>query len=196
MDSLPISPSCLRVLGLTWPCRELDVRRAYRIRALRLHPDRGGSGASFIALHAAYIEALALVERANPPARNGPSGHRLSRVAIFRRVQGTLDPLLGLQSYCIWGLMAILSISIALSLAIPMIDLMQLGREGDEVIEYTPRSRPTRTPTKPAPPLDDLSPLTVGWPGISPTPWFWEVAYGAGEYSLAKAADTARYEEL
>jgi hypothetical protein len=54
------APPCLRVLGLQLPCTEADVRQAYRQRARALHPDAGGDPRAFVALRAAYEEALRL----------------------------------------------------------------------------------------------------------------------------------------
>lgn len=48
----------LSVLGLSWPCSIVDVRRAYRRLALVRHPDRGGSDAAFNALTKARDAAL------------------------------------------------------------------------------------------------------------------------------------------
>lgn len=52
------APSVWSVLGLSAHASATDVKRAYRQRALVVHPDRGGDAASFRALHAAYTEAL------------------------------------------------------------------------------------------------------------------------------------------
>jgi hypothetical protein len=46
------------LLGLTSRASVVEVKGAYRRRALELHPDRGGDPAQFRALHAAYEEAL------------------------------------------------------------------------------------------------------------------------------------------
>jgi curved DNA-binding protein CbpA len=48
------------VLGLQLPCTENDVRQAYRQQARALHPDAGGDPRAFVALRAAYEEALRL----------------------------------------------------------------------------------------------------------------------------------------
>ncbi len=57
------TPACLRLLGLQLPCSEADVRQAYRQRARALHPDGGGDPRAFMALRAAYEEALRLTSR-------------------------------------------------------------------------------------------------------------------------------------
>jgi hypothetical protein len=54
------TPACLRQLGLQLPCTEADVRQAYRQQARALHPDAGGDPRAFVALRAAYEEALRL----------------------------------------------------------------------------------------------------------------------------------------
>ncbi|HEY7064337.1 MAG TPA: J domain-containing protein [Chloroflexota bacterium] len=55
------APACLRLLGLELPCTEAAVRQAYREKARSLHPDAGGDARAFVALRAAYEEALRLV---------------------------------------------------------------------------------------------------------------------------------------
>lgn len=57
-DSAP--PPCFLALGLERAGDETAVKRAFRRRALQLHPDRGGSHEGFIALVAAYQQALRL----------------------------------------------------------------------------------------------------------------------------------------
>ena len=58
----PGSPGCLEMLGLAWPCTVAEVKSAYRKSVKRSHPDGGGSHAEFLALQAAYEEALQLCE--------------------------------------------------------------------------------------------------------------------------------------
>ena len=53
-------PRCFHVLGLDEGGDTAAVKRAFRRRALQLHPDRGGSHEGFIALVAAYEQALRL----------------------------------------------------------------------------------------------------------------------------------------
>ena len=55
--------ACLKTLGLTWPCTEDDVKRAYRRKAHEVHPDKGGSTAAFQAVQDAYKEALDFLSR-------------------------------------------------------------------------------------------------------------------------------------
>jgi hypothetical protein len=51
-------PSLWQVLGLTSKATLTEIKRAYRLRALAVHPDRGGSDAAFRELQAAYESAL------------------------------------------------------------------------------------------------------------------------------------------
>src|SRR5262249_44978102 len=56
------APSCFDLLGISWPCGHDALRRAFRARALQLHPARPtGSEAAFVALMSAYTAALAIV---------------------------------------------------------------------------------------------------------------------------------------
>jgi hypothetical protein len=45
-------------LGVSTKATELEIRRAYRLRALETHPDRGGTDEAFREVRAAYEEAL------------------------------------------------------------------------------------------------------------------------------------------
>ena len=49
----------LALLHLRTPVTTSDVKRAYRMQALKCHPDRGGSHAAMIQINAAYELALA-----------------------------------------------------------------------------------------------------------------------------------------
>ncbi|MFG0335174.1 MAG: DnaJ domain-containing protein [Maioricimonas sp. JB049] len=51
-------PEFMVALGLLPPYSESDVRKAYREKARRLHPDAGGDAEAFKALRAAYERAL------------------------------------------------------------------------------------------------------------------------------------------
>ena len=53
-------PSCLERLGLPYPATAAQVKVAYRQLAKNAHPDRGGNNEEFLALQAAYEQALAL----------------------------------------------------------------------------------------------------------------------------------------
>lgn len=46
------------VLGLSPPCTQAEVRRAYKRLALKLHPDQGGNHQDFIKLKQAHDSAL------------------------------------------------------------------------------------------------------------------------------------------
>jgi hypothetical protein len=54
-------PSCIRLLGLSWPCTAQAIKHAFRTKVKTVHPDNGGSSEDFQALHRAYKEALTLV---------------------------------------------------------------------------------------------------------------------------------------
>lgn len=58
----PSAPAAKRsiwdVLGLPPRSNAEDIKRAYRKRALEVHPDRGGDSAAFVALQSAYEAAL------------------------------------------------------------------------------------------------------------------------------------------
>jgi len=51
-------PWALAVLGLAAGASAEDVKRAFRVMALRTHPDRGGDAASFVDVKRAYDVAL------------------------------------------------------------------------------------------------------------------------------------------
>lgn len=55
------SPPCLSALGLTYPCDEEDVKRAYREKVKELHPDRGGDKKRFLKLQSNFEQALKLI---------------------------------------------------------------------------------------------------------------------------------------
>ena len=58
----PSTPACLRLLGLSLPCSQADVRRAFRQQAFDAHPDRSsGTHGAFVALQQAYEDALGLL---------------------------------------------------------------------------------------------------------------------------------------
>lgn len=59
------TPRAVAALGLRMPCSEADLKRAYRRRVKRLHPDRGGDQRRFLLLQANFEEALALVRAAS-----------------------------------------------------------------------------------------------------------------------------------
>jgi hypothetical protein len=60
------TPRAIAALGLRMPCSESDLKRAYRNRVKRLHPDRGGDERLFRLLQANFEEALMLVRAASP----------------------------------------------------------------------------------------------------------------------------------
>lgn len=52
--SPPIVVVDLQALGLRWPASIEELRKAFRVRALETHPDRGGRTEDFIAVRTAY----------------------------------------------------------------------------------------------------------------------------------------------
>jgi hypothetical protein len=60
--------ACFTTLGLTWPCTEDDIKRAYRQKAHEAHPDKGGTADAFRDLKQAHDDALAFFKS---DSRNG-----------------------------------------------------------------------------------------------------------------------------
>lgn len=56
----PGSPSCFFSLGLTYPSTKAEVHKAFRRLSMKAHPDHGGNEKEFVALYAAYQEAIRL----------------------------------------------------------------------------------------------------------------------------------------
>jgi hypothetical protein len=54
----PTPASIWDTLGVASSATEIEIRRAYRLRALETHPDRGGTDEAFREVRAAYEEAL------------------------------------------------------------------------------------------------------------------------------------------
>lgn len=59
------TPRPLAALGLTLPCTEDDLLRAYRQRVKRLHPDRGGDRQRFLKLQTQFEDALRYLRQAD-----------------------------------------------------------------------------------------------------------------------------------
>jgi hypothetical protein len=55
------TPRAIAALGLRMPCTEEDLKRAYRTRVKKLHPDHGGDQRRFLLLQAHFEEALSIV---------------------------------------------------------------------------------------------------------------------------------------
>ncbi|CAJ1018936.1 DnaJ domain containing protein, putative [Leishmania lindenbergi] len=92
---------CYRTLGLNRGAAEADIRRAYRKKALLLHPDRNPNGAeAFKLLQAHYEEVLTDVKRRGayggraPPFSSSPSSAAPAAGAAYRfaRAAGTARP--------------------------------------------------------------------------------------------------------
>jgi hypothetical protein len=58
------TPRAVAAFGLRMPCDEEELKRAYRARVKRLHPDHGGDQRRFLRLQADFEEALSLVREA------------------------------------------------------------------------------------------------------------------------------------
>lgn len=54
------TPKCYQRLGLPFPSTKEQIHVAFRRLSMTAHPDHGGNEKEFIALHAAYREALGL----------------------------------------------------------------------------------------------------------------------------------------
>lgn len=54
------TPQCFRHLGLHCPSNREQIHMAFRKLSMKQHPDHGGDEKEFIALYAAYREALSL----------------------------------------------------------------------------------------------------------------------------------------
>ena len=69
------TPRAIAALGLRLPCTEEDLKRAYRTRVKKLHPDHGGDQRRFLLLQSHFEEALAIVGgHADSPHRAASSG--------------------------------------------------------------------------------------------------------------------------
>jgi len=71
----------MRLLELLPPYSMDDVHRAYKARALKLHPDQGGSATDFVRLKEAYEEAQDFVK-----FREGRRGWMASQVEPYMRM--------------------------------------------------------------------------------------------------------------
>jgi hypothetical protein len=65
----PSNPSVWAILGLKASASPLEIKTAYKKRALETHPDRGGSAVEFRALQTAYETALKRRARPTRKAR-------------------------------------------------------------------------------------------------------------------------------
>src|SRR5262245_16180400 len=63
------TPRSIAALGLEAPCTQEDLKRAYRARVKRLHPDRGGDNRKFLALQSCFEEAMQLLSDPHSPFR-------------------------------------------------------------------------------------------------------------------------------
>jgi hypothetical protein len=55
------TPSSIAAFGLRLPCTEDDLKRAYRKRVKRLHPDHGGDQRRFLLMQAQFEQAMSIV---------------------------------------------------------------------------------------------------------------------------------------
>ena len=71
------TPGCLKTLGLRLPCTTEEVKSAYRRRAEKLHPDRGGDRKKFLMLQRDFEAALKFLADHEPefkPGTKSPEG--------------------------------------------------------------------------------------------------------------------------
>lgn len=52
------TPAAISAFGLTMPCSEADLLKAYRARVKQLHPDRGGDRRQFLRLQTQFEAAI------------------------------------------------------------------------------------------------------------------------------------------
>ena len=57
------TPPAIAAFGLRLPCTEDDLKRAYRRRVKRLHPDHGGDQRRFLLMQAQFEQAMVIVAR-------------------------------------------------------------------------------------------------------------------------------------
>jgi hypothetical protein len=62
------TPAAISAFGLTMPCSEGDVLKAYRARVKQLHPDRGGDRRQFLRLQTQFEEAIEFVREQERPS--------------------------------------------------------------------------------------------------------------------------------
>lgn len=55
------TPGCLIALGLRLPCTREEIKHAYREKAEKLHPDRGGDRREFMQLQGHFENAIKFV---------------------------------------------------------------------------------------------------------------------------------------
>lgn len=65
------TPASLSALGLTLPCTEEDLLRAYRERVKALHPDRGGDRRKFLRLQRDFERAAHFLQDRRPTVAKG-----------------------------------------------------------------------------------------------------------------------------
>ncbi len=82
-------PAFMRALGLLPPYSIDDVKKVYRDKARRLHPDAGGDPEAFKLLHAAYRQALDYARFQD--SRRDWLGNRVESYVIRERVIGQIQ---------------------------------------------------------------------------------------------------------
>jgi hypothetical protein len=70
----PYTPPSISALGLTMPCTEADVLKAYRTRVKELHPDRGGDRQQFLRVQTQFEEAIRYLREQQPGLGQEPDG--------------------------------------------------------------------------------------------------------------------------
>jgi hypothetical protein len=56
------TPEAISAFGLTMPCNEADLLKAYRARVKQLHPDRGGDRRQFLRLQTQFEAAIEFLQ--------------------------------------------------------------------------------------------------------------------------------------
>jgi hypothetical protein len=67
-----VTPDCIAFFGLTWPCTEQELNRAYRRLSLKFHPDVGGDEAASKVVNRMYEQAKEYIRSGTVPPPQAP----------------------------------------------------------------------------------------------------------------------------